>query len=90
LTQQLGRKIQLVGDDIFATNPKIDAEEIGRVLYPVLIKLNQTRTLTETPETIELAKKAGCACMSSHRLGETEDSVLPIEEELDNRAVFRG
>jgi enolase len=90
LTQQLGRKIQLVGDDIFATNPKIVAEGIGRVLYPVLIKLNQTGTLTETPETIELAKKAGCTCMSSHRSGETEDSVLPIEEELDNRAVFRG
>jgi enolase len=77
LTQQLGKKIQLTGDDIFVTNPKIVAEGIRRgVANSVLIKLNQIGTLTETLETVELAKKGGYTCMFSHRSGETEDSFL--------------
>jgi len=77
LTQKLGEKIQLVGDDIFVTNPKILAEGIKQsVANAVLIKLNQIGTITETLETINLAKKAGYTCMFSHRSGETEDSFL--------------
>jgi len=77
LTQKLGEKIQLVGDDIFVTNPKILAEGIKQgIANSVLIKLNQIGTITETLETIKLAKKAGYTCMFSHRSGETEDSFL--------------
>jgi len=77
LTQKLGGKIQLVGDDIFVTNPKILAEGIKQgIANAVLIKLNQIGTITETLETIDLAKKAGYTCMFSHRSGETEDSFL--------------
>jgi enolase len=77
LTQKLGNKIQLVGDDIFVTNPKIVAEGIKQgIANAVLIKLNQIGTITETLETISLAKKAGYTCMFSHRSGETEDSFL--------------
>jgi len=77
LTKKLGEKIQLVGDDIFVTNPKIVAEGIKQgIANAVLIKLNQIGTITETLETIRLAKKAGYTCMFSHRSGETEDSFL--------------
>ncbi len=77
LTEELGKKVQLVGDDIFVTNPKILEEGIKRgVANAVLIKLNQIGTLTETLETVDIAKKAGYACMFSHRSGETEDSFL--------------
>jgi enolase len=77
LTRKLGEKIQLVGDDIFVTNPKIVAEGIKQgIANAVLIKLNQIGTITETMETISLAKKAGYTCMFSHRSGETEDSFL--------------
>jgi enolase len=77
LTEQLGRKIQLVGDDIFVTNPKIVAEGIRQgIANSVLIKLNQIGTLTETLETVRMAEKAGYTCMFSHRSGETEDSFL--------------
>jgi len=77
LTKELGNKVQLVGDDIFVTNPKILAEGIKQgIANAVLIKLNQIGTITETLETISLAKKAGYACMFSHRSGETEDSFL--------------
>jgi len=77
LTQKLGGKIQLVGDDIFVTNPKILAEGIKQgIANSVLIKLNQIGTITETLETIDLAKKSGYTCMFSHRSGETEDSFL--------------
>jgi enolase len=77
LTQKLGEKIQLVGDDIFVTNPKILAEGIKQgIANSVLIKLNQIGTITETLETIDLAKKSGYTCMFSHRSGETEDSFL--------------
>ena len=77
LTQKLGNKIQLVGDDIFVTNPKILSEGIKQgIANAVLIKLNQIGTLTETLETVNMAKKAGYTCMFSHRSGETEDSFL--------------
>jgi enolase len=121
LSRELGKKIQLTGDDIFVTNPKIVAEGIRKgIANSVLIKLNQIGTLTETLETVELAKKAGYTCVFSHRSGETEDSfladvvvatnagqlktgaparserlakynqLLRIEEELGDKAVFRG
>ena len=77
MTAALGKRIQIVGDDIFVTNPKILAEGIRQgVANSVLIKLNQIGTLTETLETVALAKKAGYTCMFSHRSGETEDSFL--------------
>jgi enolase len=77
LTKKLGDRLQLVGDDIFVTNPKrfrrgID-EGIGNA---ILIKLNQIGTLTETLDTVAMAKKAGYAAIFSHRSGETEDSFL--------------
>ena len=77
LTKELGAKIQLVGDDIFVTNKKILAEGINQgIANSVLIKLNQIGTVTETLETVELAKKEGYTCMFSHRSGETEDAFL--------------
>jgi enolase len=121
LTKELGKKIQLIGDDIFVTNPKIVAKGIREgIANSVLIKLNQIGTLTETLETVDLARQAGYTCMFSHRSGETEDpfladvtvaanagqlktgaparserlakynQLLRIEEELSERAVFRG
>jgi len=77
LTKKLGKKIQLTGDDIFVTNPKILAEGIKKGIgNSVLIKLNQIGTLSETLGTVEMAKKAGYTCIFSHRSGETEDSFL--------------
>jgi enolase len=77
LTKELGDKIQLTGDDIFVTNPKILAQGIKKgVANSVLIKLNQIGTLTETLETVGMAKRAGYTCVFSHRSGETEDSFL--------------
>jgi len=77
MTDELGKKIQLTGDDIFVTNPKILAEGINKgIANSVLIKLNQIGTLSETLKTVEMAKTAGYTCMFSHRSGETEDSFL--------------
>lgn len=77
LTQELGNKIELVGDDIFCTNKAILAEGIERgVANSILIKLNQIGTVTETLETIELAYKNGYNCFVSHRSGETVDSFI--------------
>ena len=77
LTQRLGEHIQLVGDDLFVTNPKILDEGIKRkVANSVLIKVNQIGTLTETFETIAIAKKAGYTAVISHRSGETEDTTI--------------
>jgi enolase len=77
LTDRLGDRIQLVGDDIFVTNPDILAEGIDRgVANSILIKLNQIGTVTETLDTIELAKQAGYTTMVSHRSGETEDHFI--------------
>jgi len=76
-TQEMGKKIQIVGDDIFVTNPKILKRGIERgVANSVLIKLNQIGTVTETVEAIEMAKRAGWTAVVSHRSGETEDSTI--------------
>lgn len=77
LTDKLGDKIQLVGDDIFVTNPEILSKGIERgIANSILIKLNQIGTLTETLDTIELAKRAGYTAVISHRSGETEDTTI--------------
>jgi enolase len=77
MTKELGGKLQLVGDDIFVTNPEIFArgirEHIGNA---ILIKLNQIGTVTETIEAVEMARKAGYASVVSHRSGETEDTFI--------------
>jgi enolase len=77
LTQQLGSKIEIVGDDIFCTNPAILQRGIDQgVANSVLIKLNQIGTVTETLDTIELAKQNNYNCFVSHRSGETEDTTI--------------
>ncbi|MBO5954534.1 MAG: phosphopyruvate hydratase [Clostridia bacterium] len=77
MTKQLGNKIQIVGDDVFVTNPKILKEGIEKgVANAVLIKLNQIGTLTETLETIRLAKENGYNTVISHRSGESEDTFI--------------
>ena len=77
LTERLGRKIELVGDDLFCTNPKILAEGISRgIANSVLIKVNQIGTLTETLDTITLAQRSNYNCFVSHRSGETEDTTI--------------
>jgi enolase len=74
LTERLGPRIQLVGDDIFVTNPERLRRGIRhKVANAILIKLNQIGTVTETLETIEIAQRAGYGCVISHRSGETED-----------------
>jgi enolase len=74
LTKEVGKKTQLVGDDIFVTNPKIFARGIAEGIgNAILIKLNQIGTVTETIEAIEIARKAGYRSIVSHRSGETED-----------------
>lgn len=77
LTTQLGAKIQLVGDDVFVTNPKILQEGIIQgVANAILIKVNQIGTLSETRQTIKLAHQNGYRCVMSHRSGETEDTFI--------------
>jgi len=77
LTDRLGKKIQLVGDDVFVTNTKILREGIKRgIANSILIKVNQIGTLTETFAAIEMAKRAGYTAVISHRSGETEDSTI--------------
>ncbi|GFO61800.1 enolase [Geomonas limicola] len=77
LTERLGKRIQIVGDDLFVTNPSILKEGIKKgIANSILIKLNQIGTLTETLDAIEMAKRAGYTCVISHRSGETEDTTL--------------
>lgn len=77
LTERLGKRIQLVGDDLFVTNPAILKQGIQKgIANSILIKLNQIGTLTETLEAIEMAKRAGYTTVISHRSGETEDTTL--------------
>ena len=77
LTAALGKKVQLVGDDVFVTNPARLQEGIDRGLAnAILVKVNQIGTLTETLSAVELAHKAGYAAVLSHRSGETEDSTI--------------
>jgi enolase len=77
LTDRLGHDLQLVGDDIFVTNPGILRQGIERgIANSVLIKLNQIGTVSETLDTIALARDAGYRCVISHRSGETEDTFI--------------
>ncbi len=77
LTKALGKKVQLVGDDLFVTNTKILREGISKGIgNSILIKINQIGTLTETFAAIEMAKRAGYTAVISHRSGETEDSTI--------------
>ena len=77
LTDRLGQKIQLVGDDLFVTNPRILKEGIEKgIANSILIKVNQVGSLTETFDAMEMAKKAGYTCVVSHRSGETEDTTI--------------
>ncbi len=77
MTARLGSKIQIVGDDLFVTNTERLARGIEeKAANSILIKLNQIGTLTETLETIEMAKRAGFTCVISHRSGETDESII--------------
>lgn len=77
LTDKVGNKIQLVGDDIYVTNTEIFAKGIEKgIANSILIKLNQIGTLTETLDCIEMAKRAGYTSVISHRSGETEDTTI--------------
>ncbi len=77
LTEKLGNKVQLVGDDLFVTNTRILKEGIEKgIANSILIKINQIGTLTETFAAIEMAKRAGYTAVISHRSGETEDSTI--------------
>jgi enolase len=77
LTERLGEKIQIVGDDLFVTNPKILKEGIDRgIANSILIKVNQIGTLSETFDAMEMARKAGYTSVVSHRSGETEDVTI--------------
>jgi enolase len=76
-TEKLGKRIQIVGDDLFVTNPKILREGIARgICNSILIKLNQIGTLSETFDAVETAKRAGYTSVISHRSGETEDAFI--------------
>jgi enolase len=76
-TRAMGKKIQIVGDDIFVTNPKILRKGIeAKAANSVLIKLNQIGTVTETIDAVEMAKRAGWTAVVSHRSGETEDTTI--------------
>jgi enolase len=77
LTERLGKRIQIVGDDLFVTNTKILKEGIEKgIANSILFKVNQIGTLTETLEAIEMAKRAGYTAVVSHRSGETEDTTI--------------
>lgn len=77
LTDRLGSKIQLVGDDLFVTNPSILKEGIEKgIANSILIKVNQIGTLTETLDAMQMAERAGYTCVVSHRSGETEDTTI--------------
>jgi enolase len=77
LTAKLGNKVQIVGDDIFVTNPAIFKEGLAQgIANSILIKVNQIGTLTETFATVEMAKRAAYTAVISHRSGETEDSTI--------------
>ncbi len=77
LTEKIGKNIQLVGDDLFVTNPKILQQGVDKnIANSILIKVNQIGTLTETFKTINLAKNANYSTVISHRSGETEDTII--------------
>lgn len=77
LTRHLGKRVQLVGDDLFVTNTRILQQGIDRgVANSILIKVNQIGTLTETLAAINMARQAGYTAVISHRSGETEDTTI--------------
>ena len=77
MTEQLGHKVQLVGDDLFVTNPKIFKQGIDKnIANSILIKVNQIGTLTETLAAIKMAHDSGYTSVVSHRSGETEDTTI--------------
>jgi len=77
MTRDLGSRVQIVGDDIFVTNPEILKHGIdGGIANSILIKLNQIGTVSETLEAIAMAHRAGYTTVISHRSGETEDSTI--------------
>ena len=77
LTSAVGKKLQLVGDDLFVTNPKRLADGIGRgTANSILVKVNQIGTLSETLEAVQMAQRAGYTAVMSHRSGETEDATI--------------
>src|SRR5262249_14067639 len=77
LTARLGERIQIVGDDLFVTNPERIARGIAeKAANALLVKVNQIGSLTETLDAVELAHRAGFRCMMSHRSGETEDTTI--------------
>ncbi|MFY4728562.1 phosphopyruvate hydratase, partial [Nitrospira sp. BLG_2] len=77
LTEALGRRVQLVGDDVFVTNVEIFSKGIREgIANSILIKVNQIGSLTETFDAIELAKRSGYTAVVSHRSGETEDTTI--------------
>ena len=77
MTDRMSKKVQIMGDDLFVTNKKILAEGIEKkIANSILIKVNQIGTITETIETIELAKENGYTCVTSHRSGESEDTTI--------------
>jgi enolase len=77
LTERLGHKVQLVGDDLFVTNPARLAEGIRTgTANSLLVKVNQIGTLTETLKAVDMAHRARYTCVMSHRSGETEDSTI--------------
>jgi enolase len=77
LTRRLGKKVQLVGDDLFVTNTRFLKQGIEKgIANSILIKVNQIGTLTETFQAIEMAKRAGYTSVVSHRSGETEDTTI--------------
>jgi len=77
LTRALGNRVQIVGDDIFVTNPEILRRGIDEgIANAVLVKLNQIGTVTETLDAVAMAREAGYACVISHRSGETEDTTI--------------
>lgn len=92
LTERLGRKIQLVGDDLFVTNKeRLKKGTTENIANSILIKVNQIGTLTETFETVELAKRSGYTCVISHRSGETEDtSIADIAVALNTGQIKTG
>ncbi|HRA44497.1 MAG TPA: enolase C-terminal domain-like protein, partial [Phycicoccus sp.] len=77
MTERLGTKVQLVGDDLFVTNPERLARGIAEdTANALLVKVNQIGSLTETMDAVEMAHRAGYKCMMSHRSGETEDTTI--------------
>jgi enolase len=77
LTEQLGSRVQIVGDDLFVTNPERLSRGIAESsANSLLVKVNQIGTLTETLDAVDMAQRAGFRCMFSHRSGETEDTTI--------------